>query len=221
MNQETSKATVARGIGRPVDGDSDKTRKEILDAAERLFAEQGFAATSIREIADAASVNTAMVHYYFGKKLQLLQAVFERVLEPLAKSIASFRPGNPDSLSDFAGIVMAMASHHPNLPRLVTREVLLPGGQMREMFFRQYAPRLGGALPGIVRTQQMAGNVSADFNPSLVALLMMSVCMFPFIARDVASEVLNISFDQEGLDELNVAVTRLIERGFHPQGIQP
>ena len=46
---------------------SDK-RDYILDVAERLFAEQGFEAISIREISKAADINIAMVSYYFGSK---------------------------------------------------------------------------------------------------------------------------------------------------------
>ena len=223
MKQTTAenRPTAPRGIGRPVDADPERSRENILDAAEQLFASQGYAATSIREIADSVGVNTAMVHYYFGKKPQLMQAVFERVLEPVAKSIADFSPESSTSLSDFAQIVIAMASRHPNLPRLVTREVLLPGGQMREMFIQQFAPRLGGALPGIVRMQQQAGKISGDVDPPLTALLILSLSLFPFLARDVAAEALGIRYDEEGLQRLSAGITRFIERGLGPQGTNP
>lgn len=48
---------------------------EILTITEKLFAEKGFDGTSIREIAKAASINVAMVSYYFGSKEKLLDAV--------------------------------------------------------------------------------------------------------------------------------------------------
>ncbi|MBT5685956.1 MAG: TetR/AcrR family transcriptional regulator, partial [Gammaproteobacteria bacterium] len=44
------------------------TQTKILDAAEYLFVEQGYAATSLRAIASAAGVNLAATHYYFGSK---------------------------------------------------------------------------------------------------------------------------------------------------------
>lgn len=56
--------------------------EHILVAAERLFAEKGFDATSIREISAAANVNVSMISYYFGSKEQLLEKLFEyRMLE--------------------------------------------------------------------------------------------------------------------------------------------
>lgn len=52
-------------------------RQAILLAAERLFAERGYHAVSIREIADAAGVPSALVGYYFGPKDALFHAIFE------------------------------------------------------------------------------------------------------------------------------------------------
>ena len=58
------------------------TKERILDAAERLFAERGFAATSLRSITAAAGVNLAAVNYHFRSKEALLEAVFTRRLGP-------------------------------------------------------------------------------------------------------------------------------------------
>lgn len=54
------------------------TRDTILDVAEKLFAEEGIGATSIRAIIAAAAVNSAAVHYHFGSKEQLITDVFQR-----------------------------------------------------------------------------------------------------------------------------------------------
>ena len=48
------------------------TKQKILDAAEKLIAEQGYAATSLRQIIADAGVNLAAVHYHFGSKDELL-----------------------------------------------------------------------------------------------------------------------------------------------------
>ncbi len=50
----------------------------ILDAAEAVFADHGFAAATTRAIADLAKVNLALIHYYFRTKEQLFEAVFVR-----------------------------------------------------------------------------------------------------------------------------------------------
>jgi len=54
------------------------TKHKILDTAERLIAEQGFAATSLRQIIAEAGVNLAAVHYHFGSKEELLDHVIAR-----------------------------------------------------------------------------------------------------------------------------------------------
>lgn len=59
------------------------TKDRILDTAERLFADQGFAATSLRQITAEANVNLAAVNYHFKSKEALLSAVIERTLGPI------------------------------------------------------------------------------------------------------------------------------------------
>ena len=50
---------------------------QIMETAERLFAERGFDGISVRDIADEAGINVAMISYYFGSKDKLMEALFE------------------------------------------------------------------------------------------------------------------------------------------------
>ena len=59
------------------------TKEKILDTAERLIGEQGYAATSLRQIIAEAGVNLAAVHYHFGSKEDLLDAVVVRKVTPV------------------------------------------------------------------------------------------------------------------------------------------
>jgi len=59
------------------------TKERILDAAERLFAEKGVDATSLRQVTGAAGVNVAAIHYHFGSKEELLRAVIARRFDPV------------------------------------------------------------------------------------------------------------------------------------------
>lgn len=61
------------------------TVTRILDTAEVLFAERGFAETSLRNITSKAKVNLAAVNYHFGSKKALIQAVFARYLDPFTE----------------------------------------------------------------------------------------------------------------------------------------
>ena len=50
---------------------------QIIEAAEQLFADKGFDGTSVRNIAEEAGINIAMISYYFGSKEKLMEALFE------------------------------------------------------------------------------------------------------------------------------------------------
>jgi AcrR family transcriptional regulator len=60
-----------------------ETKDKILDAAERLFADQGVAATSLRQVVGEAGVNLAAVHYHFGSKDEMLDALVTRKAGPV------------------------------------------------------------------------------------------------------------------------------------------
>jgi AcrR family transcriptional regulator len=56
--------------------DFNEKQIQIIETAEKLFADKGFDGTSVRDIADDAGVNVAMISYYFGSKEKLLEALF-------------------------------------------------------------------------------------------------------------------------------------------------
>lgn len=64
-----------------------ETVERILRTATVLFAERGFAETSLRTITSMAEVNLAAVNYHFGSKKALIQAVFTRFLEPFCMAL--------------------------------------------------------------------------------------------------------------------------------------
>jgi AcrR family transcriptional regulator len=209
-------AAAPRRRGRPADSGARDLRREILDAAEALFAERGFAATPVRQIAERVGVTPAMIHYYFGSKTALFREVFDQALLPLASAIGELRASGRSVLEGFPGLVMRLALEHPHLPALVTREVFLPGGQMQQHFAANLAPRLGGALPGLLAAEQASGRVSSQFEPRATALLLIAMCIFPFIARPLAEKVLGVRYDAEGVAHLDAQLRLLLQRGLRP-----
>src|SRR3982751_3256158 len=95
MNADPRPKTVSRAAG--VEGEARKQRSDganarahLLHAALRLFSEKGFAKTSIRDIAQAASANVAAISYYFGDKAGLYRAVFPEPLGSARDDIALY-----------------------------------------------------------------------------------------------------------------------------------
>jgi AcrR family transcriptional regulator len=75
------------------------TRVALLDAAERLFSQNGIEATSVREIIKAADVNLGAINYHFGTKDRLALEVFARRIEPVNRE----RVARLDALEAAAG----------------------------------------------------------------------------------------------------------------------
>jgi AcrR family transcriptional regulator len=93
-----------------------ETKTIILDAAETLFAEQGFAATSLRAITSRAGVNLAAVNYHFGSKEALIDLVFRRRIIPM----------NRERLSRLDGLESADDGSEPSLEALIAAFVAPP-----------------------------------------------------------------------------------------------
>jgi len=89
------------------------TKDLILDTAERLFAERGFAAVSVRDITAAAGVNLAAVNYHFGSKDALMTALFVARVTPLNRERAKLlheaegRSGGVAKLEDILHALVA------------------------------------------------------------------------------------------------------------------
>lgn len=200
--------------GRPAGPNTGSIRLSILAAAERLFAQKGYAAVSVKEIANSVDVNAAMIHYYFGSKHKLLEQVLEQALEPLAKAIGRLKSADNAGVSDIVHLFLKTFTEHLYLPILVVREVLLPGGVMQEHFLAFLAPRLGGAMPELLAREQAAGRMRKDIDPHIVTLNLISLCAFPFFARNLSEPALGIAYDPAGLKKLERHIILLLGEGY-------
>jgi len=138
-----------------------RTRERLLDAAERLFAERGFAATSVRDITDGAEANLGAVNYYFRSKENLYTEVFARraglLRDPIvaaAREAAAVARTDPHGA--FRALGRALLAPHEDrasslvLLNLFAREIVescLPSRLFVEEFF---VPAID-AISGVVR----------------------------------------------------------------------
>lgn len=134
------------------------TKQKILDTAERLFATEGFGAVSLRQIIADADVNLAAIHYHFGSKQELLDAVVMRKADPVNRE----RMARLDRLESKPGVhlvekvrvedvlaaflmPMAEAAHqHPEFCKLMGR--MQAEGILTEVIMRNFQPMLGRFL---------------------------------------------------------------------------
>ncbi|MGA3201915.1 MAG: TetR family transcriptional regulator [Bryobacteraceae bacterium] len=133
------------------------TKTRILDAAEKLFGENGFDATSLRDITTEADVNLAAVNYHFQSKESLIEAVIMRSAGPVNdKRIAMLEAAGPNPtieqlIEAFVGPVLEQ-DYEPMAP-LMARVLSSPDVMKRvikqhmETLSRRFAEGVGKALP--------------------------------------------------------------------------
>lgn len=110
----------------------DQTRERILNYAVDLFAEKGYKGTSMREIAEAATVSKASIYYHFASKEELYRFMITRDFEQLKAYIEELkeRAGEPETLLwEFIGYYVNFLDCHRTLIRLFFRE--LASGEAR------------------------------------------------------------------------------------------
>ena len=146
----------------------DTTYTRILDAAEALFAECGFHATTLRQITQSAQANLAAVNYHFGSKQGLIVAVFKRRLDALnqarldrlAEARAEADTPSLEAVLD-AFVYPAMAFSHGSdsdghrFMRILMRAFADQDDELHRALsaeyahvMRQFAEAIGAALPG-------------------------------------------------------------------------
>jgi AcrR family transcriptional regulator len=151
------------------------TKSKILDAAEELFMEHGFEATSLRLITTAAGANLAAANYHFGSKEELFQAVLTRRLDPMNQervrllstfeAAAGARPLSCEKILAAMFIpALKLARDHEqggkNFLRLLGRAYADPAPFIREFLSHQYSEMIARfraafakALPHIPREE--------------------------------------------------------------------
>jgi AcrR family transcriptional regulator len=135
-----------------------ETKQKIMDAAVRVFAEQGYGGTSLRHIIAEAQVNLAAIHYHFGSKEELLDAVIAQRLKPVNEQRlvlldrVEARAGKrqlavEDILDAFLGPAILLASQDIQFPRMMGRligEGLMQG--IARQHFSEAVQRFQAAL---------------------------------------------------------------------------
>lgn len=204
-----------RAPGRP-SADAPDQRAVALDAALACFVRQGIAATSLRDIAREAGVTPALLHYYFGDRQQLLDAVVAERVMPAFLSVRERLAQAGDDVADIVaafvcGVTDAIA-RHPWWPQLWVREVLCEGGALRDLLVQRIAPDIARLLAGRFAAAQAAGRLNADLDPRLLLPTLVGLTMFPAAGAPIWRQVFDA--DDLGLDDVRGHALALLDRGL-------
>jgi len=178
------------------------TEEKILEAAREVFMTKGFAAARMQEIADRAGINKGLLHYYYRSKNKLFRAVFDEAFAKFSAGINQvFEADIPlfDKIEQFVDRYISLLMRNPAMPAFVISELNQKGEAFaQELLSRQTRPN---PLPLVMQVQQevTAGNIN-PVNPVGLVLNLLSLCVFPFLARPMFQGMMQVS--NEMYDEL-------------------
>lgn len=202
----------------PSERDAERSRGAILDAAEQLFADQGYEATTLAHVGRQAGVSRGTPGYFFGAKADLYRAVLERCLNQVRLAVRSGRERTQTrdhtaeqilegAVSDYFDFLAT----HPNFVRLIEREALSNAPLLRDG-----PPRLSAgqeALAAIAAELGLDPSPSGDAAQLLLSII--SLCWFTVVhARTVAQAVGVDVSSPDALVRRKQHVTALVTHGL-------
>lgn len=204
-------------VGRPAEQDRQAVRARLCHAARELFARQGFEAVSLRQVAAEAGVTPAMIHYYFGDKRGLWQAVLEDYLEEALGGMLAARPSieAPGGLANYLRHHAEILARQPWVAPLIYREIVLGGGPSAD-FVQRFPARLRELLGGAIEQARQRGELSAEIDPELLLISLLSSAVFPFLLRPMIEKLFGIPVDIAFAQRWAEHAARLFYEGARP-----
>src|SRR5687768_12570872 len=166
--------------------DSASTQDAILDAAETLFARQGFTATTVKQIATEANVNSALLYYYYQNKETLYRAMLQRILgQLLAKGTDAIERASThaDRIRAFVRAQVALLAEHPHFPQLLVRELVDHQASHAEEAITNTAAGAFKRLCDVIEAGQNAGVFRKSLDPRFAAISIIAQVAYFAIAR--------------------------------------
>lgn len=184
--------------------DRSETEERILEAARTVFLRRGTAGARMQQIADEASVNKALLHYYFDDKATLAEAVFVRaardLLPPVIRVLGSDR-SLEEKVERVVEIEIDELSANPFLPGYLLIELHTDPGRARSLFTtvagqppESLAPDVLDRLASQLERRAASGEIR-PIEPEQFVVNLIALCMFPFAAAPMIKQVLALDDD--------------------------
>lgn len=164
-------------------GEAADVRGALLAAGHELYRERGFDRISLRDVADRAGVNQAMVRYYFKDRHGFLAAMLDEGWGRLFDSV----PAGGTATDVFAGL-MSSLNAMPWLPVLMM-QCVYTSDELRGHFVETHVPRMIAMLRGAVEAR-------LGLDPRFAVLSIISMLVFPHLARPVVGPVFGLRYDE-------------------------
>lgn len=175
--------------------EQERTTEEIIfDAAQKVFIEKGFNGARMEEIAREASINKALLHYYYRTKEKLFKAIFERVFKSFFPQVLTFLESDLplfDKIEMFVEKYIDFILKNPFIPNFIMSEINRNPDNIAEML-----GNVTGALKndifgkfGDMIHKEIENGTIRPIKPEQLIVNILGLCIFPFVARPIIQGV--------------------------------
>jgi AcrR family transcriptional regulator len=160
-----------------------ETEALILDAARKVFLDNGFDGSTMQMISNVAGINKALLHYYFRSKDRLFEAVFfeafSKMVPNLFKIFTADIPFN-EKIRALVNTYIAALQEYPQIPQFILHELHRNPGRIIELMHSTgIDPEM---VMNIIRQELKKGN-HVEIEPQQLMVNLLALCIFPFAAR--------------------------------------
>ena len=193
-------------MARPISKNNQNTvnvKNAIYDSAVTLFAEKGFAATSIKDIAERAQVTKAMIHYYFSNKEKLFDTIMNSSLvlfESSFKELESEKFANSDikmKINAFMVTYLQNYIKNPEISKIILRETIA-GGEISSAHVTEHFSDCFERLSSIFE----ASDELKKFNSHFLSRALFGMGLMFFAGHFLANKPINANELSENITNL-------------------
>ena len=173
------------------------TEERILIAARKIFLDKGLESARMQDIADEAGINKAMLHYYFRNKEKLFETIFFQVAAGfLPKIFLVLQSENTlfRKIELFCSEYIHQQMQTPYVPMFIIKELNRDPKMFLKRVLKGKKPPLEKVLEQI-KTDIKKGIIK-PIEPVQLLLNIISLCIFPFLARPMVQTITGMDIDQ-------------------------
>lgn len=169
--------------------------ERILNAAHELFITNGYAGTSIRDIAAASGANVAHVKYYFDSKANLFEIIFDEAFEVLVRRVFSTLSSDMpflEIIEKWINIYYEVLPEYPQIPMFILNEINHSPDTLVNKIISKNPQKIFSKLTEKMEEEISKGTIK-DIPVIDFGLNVLSLCVFPFIFSGFATRIANKS----------------------------
>jgi AcrR family transcriptional regulator len=179
------------------------TEQKILDAAKKVFYREGLSGARMKEIADEAGINHALLHYYFRTKEKLFDKIFEEAVSILKEGVFIITESDQPvevKIQEFVDKYLSFMIENPYLPLFIITQMNLNPDKI--INFLSIKRNMNSIKIKNQLEQKLENSELRPFDYRQLMINLMSLLVFPFIAKPMFKDAFDMN-DDAYIDFLN------------------